>query len=142
MDAPIRPYLEGVLAENLDLYWPHIRGWIHEALVTNANAHTAADIYREIRDRKMQLWAIWARNDRPTGVLITEVYETAAGRTCAIPIVGAEMMEQSLPVLKIIEKWAREQGCVRLRGEGRAGWERALKPLGWRKITTQVEKRL
>lgn len=135
-------HLEGVLAKDLDLYWPYVWGWVREALVDNANAHTHEDIYREIAERKMQLWVIWAVKERPTGVLVTEVYDTAAGMTCAIPIVGAEMMDESLDVLETIEKWAREQGCVRLRGEGRAGWERALKPLGWRKITTQVEKRL
>lgn len=135
-------YLEGVLADYLNMYWPHVKGWVAEAVRDSASAHKAEDIYREIAERKMQLWVIWARDDRPTGVIVTEVYDTAAGMTCALPIAGGELMNESLDVLQTIERWAREQGCVRLRGEGRAGWERALKPLGWRKITTQVEKRL
>lgn len=138
----MKPYLEGVLAENVDLYWPHIRAWVAASVRDSASAHKAEDIYREIAQRRMQLWVIWAANCRITGVIVTEVYDTAAGMTCALPVAGGEMMQESLPVLKIIEKWAKEQGCVRLRGEGRAGWERALKPLGWRKITTQMEKLL
>lgn len=135
-------HLEGVLAENLDLYWPHVEDWIVAALEDTRNTWTVSDVYREIGERKMQLWVIWAVKERPTGVIVSEVYDTCVGMTCALPIVGGEMMSESLDVLETIEKWAKEQGCVRLRGEGRAGWERALKPLGWRKITTQVEKRL
>jgi hypothetical protein len=85
------------------------------------------------------MWVVWS-GEKMTGVLVTEIYDTARGTTCAIPVVGGGALEDSLDVLDTIEAWAKEQGCVRLRGEGRSGWSRALKPKGWVKLTEQVEK--
>lgn len=134
------PRIEGVWHEHLNLYWPVVRDWIDEAVRYAANCWTVDDVLRDLKARKMQLWVVWT--DKPVCALVTEVYDTAAGTTCAIPIVGGELALECLDLLSVIEQWAKEQGCVRLRGEGRRGWERALKAHGWQPITTQVEKRL
>lgn len=89
----------------------------------------------------MQLWVI-KDGEQVTGAIVTEIYPTAAGLTCALPVVGGVMGDGVMEAMSRIESWAREQGCVRLRGEGRAGWERALKPYGWSKKTTVIEKQL
>lgn len=136
------PSIEGVTADHLDLYWPVVRDWIDRAVQDAANCWTADDVLRDLRAREMQLWVVWGTMEAPTCALVTEVYETAAGRTCAIPIVGGDLALECLDLLGVIEQWAKNQGCVRLRGEGRKGWERALRGHGWRAITTQVEKRL
>lgn len=133
--------IEGVPADRLELYWPVVRDWIADAVVEAANCWTADDVLRDLRARKMQLWVVWGEAE-PVGALVTEIYDTAAGKTCAIPIVGGDGILERLDALAIIEMWAKQAGCVRLRGEGRAGWERSLRPYGWRKLTTVVEKAL
>lgn len=125
--------------EHVSLYWPHVEGWVASSVHDAANPWTANDVLARILDRHMQLWVIWT-NGTITGVLVTEVYDTARGMTCAIPVAGGGALNTSLDVLDTIEAWAKEQGCVRLRGEGRSGWSRALKPKGWVKLTEQVEK--
>ena len=135
--------LEGIKRDWLDLYWPVVEPWIVSAVRDAGSLWTAADCRQMLNDRKLQMWVAWATPDNPSVVVLTEVYDTAAGLTCAIPVVGGSDLAACLEDgLAVIERWAREQGCVRLRGEGRAGWERVLKPHGWRVVTTQVEKAL
>lgn len=132
--------LEGVPPELLSLYWPHVSSWIESAIADAGHCWTVDDVIERLGNKMMQLWCIW--NDRNMiGCLVTETYQTARGFTCGLPIVYCSDMERALPVvLETIESWARSLGCVRLQGEGRRGWERALRPLGWKTITTQVEK--
>lgn len=131
---------EGVRAEHVAMYWPHVVGWVNAAIKDAGHCWTLDDVAARLDSRLMQLWCIWD-GENMVGCLVTETYQTARGFTCGLPIVYCSDMEHALPVvLDTIEPWARSLGCVRLQGEGRRGWERALRPLGWKTITTQVEK--
>ena len=133
--------IEGVTVDRLDMYWPIVSGWVADACSATASCWTADDIRRDIERGAMQLWAVWG-DTAPIGALVTEVYDTVRGKTCAIPIVGGDGILDRLDAITLIEMWARQEGCVRMRGEGRSGWERSLAPYGWRKSTTVVEKDL
>jgi len=121
----------------LDRVWPHLVRFVEAAARENAHL-VGADVYRaKIAARDMQLWAIRTDN-RTVGAVVTEVYDTAAGLTCGLPIVSGENMAGWLNLLSVVAQWARENGCKRLEGNGRAGWERVLKRHGWRAISTTV----
>lgn len=92
-------------------------------------------------ERDWQLWAVRA-NRETLGSVITEIYDTAAGKTAAMPVVGGKDLASWVHLLSVVEAWARHHGCVRLEGVGRAGWERALRPYGWEKIAVTVAKTL
>ena len=128
--------IEGIPADQVPEHWHRVAGRIEAALVRVGSLLTLDETRRRLLDRRMQLWLI---DDL---VVITEVYDTAAGMTCALPVVGGQGVASSLGAMAVLEAWARDQGCVRMTGEGRAGWERALKREGWTVISTQVEKRL
>lgn len=121
--------------------WPDLWRWLEQGAQAAAHPIEIGEIYGRVLDGRWQVWGI--RQDGATiGAVCTEVYDSTAGRTCALPIVGGRNMAGWLHLVSVIEDWARAQGCVRLEGNGRAGWERALKPLGWATIATIVEKRL
>lgn len=135
----MRSDLEGISAEHVGMYWPHVSEWIAKAIVYAGHYWTLQDVRERLDSRDMQLWVIW-NDGQMQGCICTEIYDTARGKTCAMPIVFAYDMTRSIGVLDIIERWAKSHQCQRLQGEGRAGWERALKPHGFKKLTTQVEK--
>jgi len=121
--------------------WRELGPWIEQGAQAAAHPIHMDQIVARLLDGRWQVWGI--RQDSATvGAVCTEVYESTAGRTCALPIVGGRDMAGWLHLVSVIEDWARTQGCVRLEGNGRAGWERALKPLGWAVIATIVERRL
>lgn len=132
--------LEPITHADLDLYWPSVLPWV-EAAASDIGSLSASDWHRRIETQHAQLWLVRIGSVL-TGVIITEIYDTAAGKTCALPIVGGSHLKASLPVLDEIEWWAREQGCTRLSGHGRFGFVEALKHLGWRPVAVEVAKEL
>lgn len=132
--------LEGVRIDNVPLYWPHVDGWIASAIFDFGHCWTLKDVRRDLDRGHAQLWVIWIGSDM-AGCLVTQIQDTARGKTCALPVVYCDDMDAAMAtVLEVIEAWAKSLSCTRLQGEGRKGWERALKPMGWKTITTQVEK--
>jgi len=66
-----------------------------------------------------------------TGVVISEVYDHADGKTVALPVTAGKGMARAIePLLSTIEFWARDIGAKRLEGHGRLGWAEVLKPYG------------
>lgn len=96
-----------------------------------------AAIRAKIASRDMQLWGVRI-DGRTVGAVVTEVY----GETCAMPYVAGERIAEWLHLLSVIEAWAKANGCTRLEGNGRAGWERMLKRQGWRVVQVTVAKEL
>jgi len=132
--------LEPITHADLDLYWPSVLPWV-EAAASDIGSLSVSDWHRRLETQHAQLWLV-RTEEVLTGVIITEIYDTAAGKTCALPIVGGSHLSQSLCVLDEIESWAKEQGCTRLSGFGREGWVKALKHLGWRPVSVEIAKEL
>jgi hypothetical protein len=139
-DRVVMPILGGVSPEAADRFWPQVMAWV-EAAAADTGSWTADDWLGRIKARDAQLWIVWLGGEI-TGVVITELYNTASGSTCGIPIAGGVRLEESLPVLRVIEDWAREHECVRLESTGRNGWVRALRNEGWRPVSMHIEKRI
>lgn len=55
---------------------------------------------------------------------------------------GAGDLNELLEMRPLIERAGREWGCTRITGDGRQGWERALKPHGYALIDGILEKTL
>jgi hypothetical protein len=117
----------------VDLVWPYLVGFIDAAVKATASVQSVERIREKIDARDMQLWAI-RRGSRTVGAVVTEIYDTAAGKTCGVPYLGGTGMVDWLHLLDQIEAWAKANGCVRA--------ESALKRFGWEKITITVAKAL
>lgn len=52
---------------------------------------------------------------------------------------AAEIVERLIPQA---ETWGRAQGCAGARIDSREGWERLLRPHGWRRFQTTIRKTL
>lgn len=125
----------------LDLFWPDLVGFVDAAAKATASVQSIEGIKAKIASRNMQLWAIRV-GKQTAGAVVTEIYDTAAGKTCGVPYLGGEGMTDWLHLLGTIEAWAKANGCVRTESVCRVGWERALRRFGWEKITITVAKTL
>jgi hypothetical protein len=133
----------GVLSHLTPKAWPLIEGWVAAAL-QSAKANQVPDEIREqLSKALLQLWLAWdPQAGRALGCCITEIYDTANGRTCNLVVVAGSEFERWRPLTETIKAWARANGCVRLEATGRAGWQRAVKADGWKAIRTTVEMEL
>lgn len=134
--------IEPVISPDVDGRWPSVATYVARAVVHSASPEPVESWRASCRDGRRQLWVI-TKNECTIGVVITEIYETQRGLTCALPIAAADNLAEAITaVSELIEAWARAEGCVRLEGWGRPGWSRQLRQLGWTPYAVQIEKSL
>lgn len=106
--------------------WRRCRPYIEAALVRAGGTHGLDDVARLVEQGKAHFWP-----GRRCAV-VTEFYCYPRLKACNFWLLGGELKEL-LQMLPVIEDWARAQGCTRMLGGGpRRGWERVLKPMGYR----------
>lgn len=127
-------------ASEVGSWWAAVEPWIGRALNRARALETTADVRKALDERRRQLWVILEQG-QVAGCVVSEIYETSAGLTCAMPIAAGHDRNIE-PVLDQIEAWARAEGCVRLEGNGRMGWVKRLRAFGWRPATVMIEKDL
>lgn len=69
----------------------------------------------------------------------TRLQRTDAGKACVITACAGRDMPRWLNLIDGIEKFAKNEGCTRVRIYGRKGWLRALQGYGQRNIILEKE---
>lgn len=123
--------------EKVNEMWPHVVGMIQKA-VDKCGDWTVESIKEALDQDRMLLWLTWD-GARVRAVATTGLEIVPRGKVCkAIACAGDDpsWSERLAP----IEQYARDQGCVAMRVQGRPGWSRVLRDyeIEW----VALEKRL
>ena len=121
-------------------WWPQTEPLALQALYNARSLLTLDELYTSLKTGTRQLWLIMSDHD-VVGCVITEIYPTQRGLTCAMPI-AAGRDDHIGPCLEVIEAWARSEGCARMEFVGRMGWVRRMKRYGWQTMSMTIEKEL
>src|SRR5262245_29701165 len=133
-----------VEAKHTPKAWPTVASWVAEAL-TNGKADIGPnDVRVRLAQGLMHLWLMWDDEAKTArGIVVTEIADSVRGKYCNLVVVAGE--RGSFPawhsMTYAIIAWAQRNGCVRLEGGGREGWQRLVKADGWRKVRTVLELR-
>jgi hypothetical protein len=105
-------------------FWPHASPLVRAACQrTELNAF--ADVEADIFAGRSLLWLAW--NGRAVeAAAATILINSEIGKVCIITACGGTDMKRWLPLIGKIEKYARDEGCTRVRIFGRKGWLRVL----------------
>lgn len=95
-----------------------------------------ADVEACLNDGRAQLWVTLL--DKPIAAMVTKL----DGETIEIWLAGGKVLSTSVPFLETALMAAREEGATNARIVGRKGWERILKPYGWRPLGDELVKTL
>lgn len=132
------PILVPIHTDKINELWPRILPWAQEFCQHSQESYDPPYILEKLNNAKMQLWLVM--NDADIfGIILTEVRMTKI-KECVIVVATGEDMESSVHLLKTLEKYALLMGCKKMIGIARPGWERVLKPFGYKKTHVQVEK--
>jgi hypothetical protein len=126
--------------EQIDGAWGHFAHHLRR-LERESKLLLAEALKLDLKASKRQLWG-YEDGSKVTGVAITEVYDTPAGKACEV--VGACGTEsergQIEAIFAEIKKWALLIGCKRIRFGGRPGWKRRLK--GFKQVGIILEQEI
>lgn len=105
--------------------WARCRPWLEAALAISLGFETIADVKRSIDSCRYQFWP-GARS-----AAITELVEFPRAKVLIVRMAGGDL-DELVEMEKIFCKFARANGCSKIMGEGRKGWERVCEGMGYR----------
>lgn len=105
--------------ENIFDVWPHARPLI-KAAIDRTELSDFADIESDVLEGKQLLWLAWS--DHIEAAATTHL----ARNICTLTACSGHQRERWLPLFARIEKYAKDEGCSRMRIWGRPGWQRVL----------------
>ena len=124
--------LEALLPHKVEERWPSIVKLVEKWLAEGQGEYILTDILQYLKTGEWQCWVI-RKEGKVTAIAVTT--ETSFPQYKAMNVVGVAGVDMKgwLVLLPELEDWARICGCKKLRGCGRSGWDRVLKPFGFQK---------
>jgi hypothetical protein len=125
------------LGDLLERAFAPLRAKMEAALEIGGGTHAFEDVIAAVRVGRMQAFF------SPSGesVVVTEVQAFPRLRMLLVFLAAGDLRDAST-LQQMLVDFAKEQGCARIRMEGRAGWIRWLHNDGWRKTGVVVHKDL
>lgn len=112
------------------------RPFLEAALEYTQGTHTFADVVQDLDTSMAQLW------DTERAAVVTQILVAPRSKSCHLFLAGGEMAELER-ILRVIEQWAKAQGCQRMTLAGRPGWTRSfLRGEGYEPAWTILSKEL
>lgn len=132
--------LYGIPIDQLDEWWPHVKGYLQKAVDKADGKWSIEAIYQKLLTKDMQLWVACTDSIHAAG--ITQVFDFPCVKVCFLLFLGGEDMPIWENTIDTLERVAIEWGCDYLEIQGREGWVRVLKAKGYEKTYSVLRKKL
>lgn len=123
--------LHGIQPDEIMIYWPYIQPLLNKPFVRMEllKDYDVEYVLEEVKAQRMQCW-IAHSNDKIDAVFVTQIINHPKRKILTIPYVGAEpgTIDTWIEAIDVFKAFAKENGCAAIRGWGRKGWEKVLKP--------------
>lgn len=114
-------------------FWPHARPII-KAAIDRTELSSFDDLEQQVLEGDQLLWLAWS--DHIEAAATTHL----SNNVCTLTACSGYNRNRWLPLFAEIEKYAKAEGCKKMRLFGRKGWERVLD--GYRVEHVILEKQL
>jgi len=106
---------------------PRVRPYLRAAYLASGNNYDEPVMLKELSKARLALW-VAVREDEQIfdAAMTTRIYQLEGSRVCQIVALGGRHMPQWIEFMQLIEAYARNMACDRMRVEGRVGWTRKL----------------
>lgn len=123
--------LHGLSPKEVQQYWQYIEPLLSKPFTRMEiiKDYDTDYVYDQLMENRMQCW-ISHENEKLTAVFITQINIFPKRKVLSIPYVGAVngTIDTWIDAIEVFKDFAKANDCGAVRGWGRKGWERVLKP--------------
>ncbi len=134
-------HLVPVSRESVIHWWESLLPFMASFLERAGDRYLPGDILAKIQKGEWQLWVVMDGHFIQSVCMTCIVKYPRAVDMRIIMMVG-EDRALWIHLLAKLEGYAKGLGCAKITGEARPGWEKILKPLGYKKTHVYLEKDL
>ena len=121
-----------VLPEHIELIWPQIKEYLHGAAEYTFGRYTVDDIKKGLYDKPQHLWIAF-EDAEMFGAVVTEIYEYPRMKALVMHFTGGkELPKWKAPMLKLLQKFAKDHQCDIIESYGRRGWGKVFENDGFK----------
>jgi hypothetical protein len=123
-----------VLPEHIELVWPNIEQYMSGAAQYTYNRFNTNDIKKDLINKPQQLWIAYDEEE-VYGAVVTEIIVYPKMTTLMMHFTGGKKLPRwKQPMLKLLQRFAKDQGCNVIESYGRPGWEKVFKNDGYKEV--------
>jgi len=136
-EAPRRAKLVCVDPARVSEIWPHVAHLIRRAM-ERGGLSEFADVERSVAAGRALLWLVWdGAQVLAAGVTALDLINGV--KFCTIVACGGRGLERFGGLIDGVERYARAEGCARMRICGRKGWARVLPDYSIKRVILEKE---
>jgi hypothetical protein len=121
--------------------WPAIEPGIEGACAGSHTGLRAMDIRKALMTGEMNV-CVAVDDGRIAAMCVSEVVNRPLHRIWRVMILTGSQYERWIPFVKHVEETARGLDCRYAESIARPGWERVMKPFGWKRTHVLLVKEL
>ena len=132
--------------EELEKVWSLIEKDIRQALAYSSQLTDSNFVFEIAKQNKFQIWVLWDKEQKEQnkyfGVVVTEIIKRKLGKVCHIYIMTGRQRHKWQYLIKDIEEFAKNEGCLMMELIARPGWQKVLNNFGYKKTHVVLEKKI
>jgi|TARA_R100001480_G_scaffold76993_1_gene87068 hypothetical protein len=133
--------IEGILARDVDAWWPHVQEYLIPALEFGLGEYSIGDIQKSCKSKNMQLWV--KMNGKVEGVFITKINKyPQKNLLCVLLLGGTNFNTWRDEADALLVAFGKEHNCEYIELFGRKGWGKMLKDLNYEEQTRLFAKEI
>jgi len=133
-----------VSPELVDYCWIEAGSMLKRACDFSTGRYDIISLRKEIDSGSQVLWLLYRGDNELIAAITTAVSAYPLKKLLNISFCGSNdegiWLKHRDIIISTLETWAHEAGCDGIEVVGRAGWAKSLKPLGFKKTYTTMEK--
>ena len=134
--------VDGVRAPIPDDIWQLVEPMLERAIRDDGIRMGTEDFHGWLNQGAMQLW-IACSPDELVACAVTEIVIYPRMKACCIVMLaGRAIQAWAQQGFDMIDRWAMSKGCAVIEVHGRRGFERLLKPHGFKHTHSVMERRI
>jgi hypothetical protein len=102
-----------------------VRGMLKRGQEAGGQVYDEVSTIIDLKSGRLLLWVAYRAN-QIDAALLTRLVRGPDGLVCCLIAIGGRGLKCWLHFLREVETYARAEGCVKVRLEGRVGWTRIL----------------
>lgn len=118
----------------IEAIWPQIENYLKGAADYTYGRFTVDDIKNSLMGKTQQLWVAMDDTDNKVyGAVVTEIMIYPQMHTLIMHFTGGVELPKWKPdMLKLLQRFAKENGCSVIESYGRMGWSKVFKDDGFK----------
>ena len=111
--------------------WPMVEGYIIEVVKRTNGRYEAEDVLSQLLDGSHLLWIAF-EGEHVKGAVVScfQFYPRKKFLSCPF-VTGEDFASWKKPILEVLHRFAKDNGCEGIEATGRIGWSRVFKDDGY-----------